>query len=372
MAYMVCPWWPTGLGIFGAAVSLLQAAAVLALLDWLYRRKSPRRTGRMSLALRIAAALAIPATILYVPYCARELPVFAGGISPVRIASFFLSTGTVLLPVMWSSILLWFVLAIHIVRGRALSRDAAILLILSSSALLMSTRTLFGGTLNQLTLVTVAAYPIWFILAPWLLERFLFGAELPRLRPATAAIVGLIAVYGLLRFGAALVAERPSHYLALDTAAGPVRLLDRSVSAGVYRYVVQHTSSADPVLDIAYGGAVNFAGRRASPIYSTQFSALAPAQNYLDLDLARIRAHPPALVIADSKPDFGATYGLCAETGCIFPALVWRSTRLACDPGRNFPVLEFIKQNYAPVARLGEKTIYAQKPAQKAMLSAAL
>jgi hypothetical protein len=316
----------------------------------------------MRIALWIAAALAIPATILYVPYCVRELHVFAGGISLVRIANFFLSTGTVLLPVMWSSIVLWFVLALNVARGRALSPNTAVLLILSSSALLMSIRTLFGGTLSQLTLVTVAAYPIWFILAPWLMERFLFGAELPPFRRAPAAVVGLVAVYGLLRFGAAVVAERPSHYLVLETAAGPVRLLDRSASADVYRYVVQHTSSADPVLDTAFGGAVNFAGRRASPIYSTQFSGLAPSQKYLDLDLERIRAHPPALVIADLKPDFGASYGLCAETGCMFPALVWRSKRLACDPGRNFPVLEFIKQNYAPVARFGEKTIYAQKP----------
>jgi hypothetical protein len=317
--------------------------------------------------LWIAAALAIPATILYVPYCIKELPVFAGGRSPLSLASFFLSTGTVLLPVMWSSIVLWFALALRIARGREISREDGVLLLLSTSAVIMSARSLFGGTLSQLTLVTVAAYPIWFILAPWLIQRFLDGANFNPLPHASLSVVALVLVYCLLRFGVALAAARP-YDAALETSAGRVRLLDRRTSGDIYRYVVEHTTSSDPVLDIAYGGAVNFAGRRASPIYSTQFSALAPAQQYLDLDLSRVRSNPPKLIIAENKPDFGATYGLCAETGCMFPALVWRSTRLACEPGRNFPVLDYIRNNYAPIVRFGDKTIYAEKPGLRAGL----
>jgi hypothetical protein len=358
MAYLVCPWWPTGLGVFGAVVALLQAAAVLAVGQWLYSRRQKPYPSQMRSALIIAAALAVPATLVYVPYCIKELPVFAGAVTPIRLISFFLSTGTILLPVMWCSILFWVALSLGVARRRTLSSREGVLFILSTCGLVMSSRTLFGGTLSQLTLVTVAAYPIWFIMAPLLLERFLDGGDQPSPGRAPALAMMLVAAYGVLRFSTALVTEPSSHYVVVHTAAGNVRLLDRTTSASVYRYVIDHTSSADPVLDITYGGAINFAGRRLSPIYSTQFSALAPAQKYLDLDLDRIRAHPPALVIANALPDFGATYGMCVETGCMLPALVWRSSRLACEPGRKFPVLEFIKENYSRREIIGEKTIY--------------
>jgi hypothetical protein len=236
-----------------------------------------------------------------------------------------------------------------------------VILILSTAGLLMSARTLFGGTLNQLTLVTGAAYPIWFVLAPLLMERFLHGSKTLPLRQASIPVTLLVAVYGFLRLGSAVVVEVRSPYMAIDTPAHRVRVLDRTSSAAVYRYVLDHTSGTDRVLDISYGGAVNFACRRNSPIYSTQFSGLAPAPKYLRIDLERIRAQPPKLIIADPTPDFGAAYGLCVKTGCMFPEAKWRSSRLACEPDRRFPVLEYIKAHYVPVARVGEKTIYAPK-----------
>jgi hypothetical protein len=357
MAYLVCPWWPTGLGLFGAVVALCQGAAVLLVLRWL----SPRASHSASTALRVGALLAIPATILYFPYCIKEFPIFAHGTTPANIVSFFLSTGCVLLPVMWCSIVGWPALAFGFGSARRLSHEVGILLTLSTSGLLMSIRSLFGGTLNQLTLVTVADYPIWFILGPILLQRSLDGADNGPIRRAPIPVLMLVTVYAFLRFGAAVGTELRSHYGKIDTAAGKVQVSDYTNTAAVYRYVVDRTSSSDGVLDVAYGGAVNFASRRTSALYSTQFSGLAPAQKYLDMDLDRIRAHPPKLVIANQQPDSGAEYGLCTETGCMFPMPVWRPTRLACDPNRKFPVLEFIKQNYAPVARIGQKTIYVPK-----------
>jgi hypothetical protein len=361
MARLVCPWWPTGLALFGAVVALCQGAAVLVL----YQRFRPGNSYCLSrhacIALRAAAALAIPATVLYFPYCIKELPVFAQGSSPSRMVSFFLSLGSVLLPVMWWSITLWPAWALRVASGRQLSRELGVFLLLSTSGLLMSTRSLFGGTLNQLTLVAVAAYPVWFILGPLLLERFLHGSDMAALRHSSRPVLVLVASYAFLRFGAAVVTELRVHYQMVDTFAGRVQVSDdhAASSAAVYRYIVDHTSSSDRVLDVAYGGLVNFASRHTSPLYSTQFSALAPAQKYLDMDLDRIRVHPPQLVIARDQPDTNAEYGLCTETGCMFPALVWRPTRLACDPGQKFPVLEFIKRNYRQVARLGDMTIYA-------------
>jgi hypothetical protein len=362
MAQLVCPWWPTGLGLFGALVALCQGAAVVLFIQWLSRENSNPPSRSVHTALSAAAVLAVPLTFFYVPYCVKELPVFTHGNTPLHMISFFLSTGTVLLPIMWSSIVLWPALVFGIWHGKELSRENAAVLTLATAGLLISARTLFGGSLSQLTSVTVAAYPIWFILGPLLIERFLHRTGAGASQRVYSPVVVLIALYALLRFGVGVIGERRFHYVTVDTAAGKVHVLDHASSAPVYRYVVEHTSSTDGVLDISYGGAVNFAGRRTSPLYSTQFSALAPAQRYLDKDIDQIRARPPKLVIGNDSPDSGAEYGLCAETGCMFPAIVWRSTRLACDPNRKFPVLEYIKQNYTPVARLGKKTIYEQKP----------
>jgi hypothetical protein len=368
MASLVCPWWPTGLGLYGAGVALLQAAAVSLGVRWIsYGSCPPPRNHPL---LWAAACLAIPATLFYIPYCIDELPVFAGGAAPVRILSFFLSTGTVLLPVMWASIILWLTFCIAMVRGRSLVPGERVLFALTTSCLLMSLRTLFGGTLSQLTLVAVAAYPLLFALAPLLVQRAIDSSFsfLP-IRRTALTVPSLVVIYGVLRFGAAIAADHTSNFDPLHTEAGLVYLSEASKSSAVYRYVRENTNSSDAVVDIAYGGAVNFAGRRASPIYSTQFSALAPGRHFLQLDLDRIRARPPALVIADAKPDFGAAYGLCAETGCTFPSLVWRSRQLACDPSRTFPVLEFIRDHYAPVTRFGDKTVYRRKPGLQAAFS---
>ena len=365
MALLVCPWWPTGLGVFGAVVAVLQAAFVLAVVHFVWGT-GKSRDRRVPVHLSIAAVLALPASAIYLPYAAHELPVFAGGVTATKIITFFLSTGTILLPVMWSSIILWLILSVRMLGGKHPKPDAALLWLLASCAVMMSIRTLFSGTLSQLSLVAVAAYPIWFLLAALLIERHLHGPAPYPLRRVSLPAVVIFVGYGVLRFGVALAAERPSHYAAIETGAGSIRLLDQTTSSAIYRYVLEHTSHADAVLDVAYGGVVNFAARRKSPIYSTQFSALAPAERYLDLDLTRIAAHPPALVIASALPDFGATYGMCSETGCMFPELVWRPTRLACEPEKKFPVLEFIKTNYTPAIQFGDKVIYTVRPTLRA------
>jgi hypothetical protein len=105
--------------------------------------------------------------------------------------------------------------------------------------------------------VTVAAYPVWFILGPLLLERFLHGSDaLVPGRASTAPVLALVAAYALLRFGAAVVTELRTQYMKVDTAAGQVQVTDQHAvsSAAVYRYVAEHTTGSDTVLDVAYGG----------------------------------------------------------------------------------------------------------------------
>jgi hypothetical protein len=167
--------------------------------------------------------------------------------------------------------------------------------------------------------------------------------------------------YGALRLAGVVATEARTSYVRLDTGAGTIKLQDNQIAPKVYSYVQTHTEPGEPVLDLAHGGGVNFAGHRASPIFSTQFTVLAPDPKYLNADLMRIEKQPPRLVIANDGPTFQATYGLCMNTGCVFPAVVWRSTRLACDPSQSFPVLNYIRSHYEPAARFGEKVIYIRK-----------
>jgi hypothetical protein len=361
IAARACPWWPTGLGLFGAAVAVgygVIAAAGLLLLhvrcSWTFHRQTVVR-------LCVGALISIAGVLTYLPYTAAELPVFSGGMTPVRFVGYLLSTGTVLLPVMWIGILLWIVLTAGLLRQPKASRtEPAMLLLLLTPAVLISLRGLFGGTMSQLTQVSVAAYPIWFIVGSYLMYRFLRGFVPVDRAIATVALI--VSAYAALRLGGAAVTEVRTLYTRLNTDAGTIRLQDSSEAPKVYAYVLAHTDPGEPIVDVAAGG-VNFAGHRGSPIFSTQFTALSPEPRYLDADLSRIEHDPPRIVIANDGPNFQASYGLCLNTACTFPRLVWRSNRLACDPSQSFPVLDYIRSHYRPAAHFGQKVIYTREEA---------
>jgi hypothetical protein len=364
MGALTCPWWPTGLGLFGACVAVGYGVIAAAAYSLLHVRRFWIRYRWKNLLLWSGALLSAVAMILYLPYCVAELPLFSRGATPFRIASFYLSTGTVLLPVMWIGILVLAALSIAFLRWpEGAWRDRAPILLLLAPAFLISLRGLFGGTMSQLTQVSMAAYPLWFIVGPFLALWFLhaFG---PNRDPAAAIVVAMFA-YAALRLAGIVVTEARTPYAHLDTAAGTISLQDTQIGPKVYSYVLTHTDPAEPVLDLANGGGFNFAEHRVSPVFSTQFTGLAPHPKYLNADLARIEKQPPRLVIANDGPTFQATYGLCMNTGCVFPALVWRSTRLACDPSQTFPVLNYIRSHYEPAARFGEKVIYIRKAVSK-------
>ncbi len=359
-AALTCPWWPTGLGVFGALVAIGYGVIAVAVCSLLQFRRSWARYGKMNILLWGGALLFAAAAVAYLPYSIAELPVFSGGATPFRIMSFFLSTGTVLLPVMWIGILAWTALIFDFARAPEQRRtEYGLLILLLTPAFLISLRGLFGGTMSQLTQVSMAAYPLWFIVWPclmlWLLGKFAFT------RRPTVVISAVLLAYAVLRFTGAVVAETTAKYVRLDTDAGTIKLRDAQIAPQVYAFVMAHTDQGEVVLDVADGGGVNFGGHRTSPIFSTQFTAFAPDATHLNTDLVRMEKHPPRLVIANDGPTFQATYGICMNTACAFPALVWRSTSLACDPSRTFPVLDYIQSHYQQVARFGDKVIYLRK-----------
>ncbi len=365
IARLTCPWWPTGLGLFGGLASLCFGGLIAGVLSLLRYRAAWEKHGRTYLLMLAGAILSAGLLALYLPNAIRESPVLQGGTTPFRLVAFALSAGNLLLPVMWIGIVwaVWLAVASALRVGTALPRGSSRLALLLFPALLISLRGLFGGTMSQLTSVSAAAYPLLFIVAGHLLLvlfKWLDSEPADSMR-RVSLVSAILLGYAAIRLAGAVSTEVRTPYSTLSTEAGLIRLQEAGISSDVYAYVLAHTKPGEPILDVANGGGVNFAAHRSSPIFSTQFTALAPATRYLEEDLSRLRQRPPSLVIANAGEDFQATYGLCLKTGCTCPSLVWSSTTLACEPTRKFPALEYVRSEYEPRMRFGEKIMYARK-----------
>ncbi|HYK62451.1 MAG TPA: hypothetical protein VEV85_23635, partial [Bryobacteraceae bacterium] len=79
-------------------------------------------------------------------------------------------------------------------------------------------------------------------------------------------------------------------YRLIQTAAGSVRLNDGGVSSGVYEFLKKNTAPGEPIADFAYGGGINFALHRTSPLYSTMFVNFLPSEAHRDVHLAAAEA----------------------------------------------------------------------------------
>ena len=150
---------------------------------------------------------------------------------------------------------------------------------------------------------------------------------------------------------------RPTErYYPLETLAGRIRLKDES-SLNVYRFVISHTQAGDLVADFAWGGAVNFAARRSSPLFMEVFSMYRPAERYLQLEVQRMQIAKPKLAIGVDNDLLGSRYGALTTNGCMFPALVWRSSRVMGDPQRVLPVITHVLETYTTVLQTGGRRV---------------
>jgi hypothetical protein len=204
------------------------------------------------------------------------------------------------------------------------------------------------------------------VLGPYLIWRSLaFGGPDLDLHAGTRsragiAVVALLATYGLLRITAAyphLLSNRIYH--DMSTLAGNVRLTDYKTDSEIYRFIIANTSSSDTVLDLPYGGGINFAAHRLSPFFETQFQQVSMPERVLDKDLEALRQHPPKVVIAENRPSYGASYGL-KSNACVFPRLVWAPTISSVDD-KAFPAIVYIEQNYRVAEVVGRKLLLVPK-----------
>ncbi len=354
-AAFVCPWWPTGISLFGIAAALGRGALMLAVLTFSKRTILLRKYRWRYFALWIGGGLGLVLTVIYLPVSLNMNGY--SSITMIVIVDYAFGLGTALTTVLWASVIGWVILIVRALRGTSLSDRSRLLIVLWSIALALSARGLFGDVNAVTPLVALASFPLWTILAVTMLLDAL-NRLMPNGSAAESRITfGLLIVFGAIRFGLGIHAAQGQVYSLLSTEAGTIALADNQ-SAAVYQYVVSHTIDHEAILDLDYGGGINFAARRGSPVYSTQFIYLAPDQKYRIADFDRISRQPPALIIANDQPNFNVTFGVLAPTRCTFPRLVWRPDQLAYDPAEVFPVVDYIQSHYVPVAQFGDIVIY--------------
>jgi hypothetical protein len=155
-----------------------------------------------------------------------------------------------------------------------------------------------------------------------------------------------------------LLSNGPYH--DLSTVAGNVRVTNYAGDSEIYRFVVENTSSGDTVLDVPYGGGMNFAAHRLSPLFGTQFRHWSMADAFLEKDLEGLHRRPPKVVIANNEPNYGAVYGLQGCT-CAFPRLVWAPGTSSVVPDKVFPAFVEIQKNYRVAKVVGRKLLLVPK-----------
>ena len=349
---LTCPWWPTGVGLW-AALAGLGAAIVLVVVGTGLNAAAWRKSlGSAGYAALWAAAILGFAVYLGYEFYAHVLNLSLAALTPAMLLYVLRSmagTTDVFRAALWPAILFFMLLVVRGLRagGKLTEKEFKQILFLTPPVLI-SSRSLFGTVISPFPEVPAMCYPFVILLAPYLLYQALAVPGEPKApRPALRFVVILTLIYVLVRIGGGyseIFSNR--RYTLLRTNAGTVEVRDGSVSADVYNHVVQHTSVSDRILELPYGGGLSFATGRQSPAYSMLFVQLHPPTSIQALDVERMRAHPPALVIAKDQPHLGTYYGVDQPVGCEFPRIVWRSRKALGDPNLVLPIVGFIHENY--------------------------
>lgn len=372
LARVVCPWWPTGYGLAGDAVAVLQAAAIF-IIGLMFIPET-----RRSLARRhwMAAVFLVATAAVSVIYEWRLYSDLLHGHGPVgqriyRNAIELLSTSSVLRPVLWAGYGYAALLLLRAVAHRAIGKPQFIDLLVVAVPGLMGLRNLFGSGFGPEPVVPAISYPFLLLLGPYLLYVGLLSFPEPRERSRARASHALafcaIAMvgYGLIRLlggYSALLSHKT--FPVLTTPSGRIALKMHDEEKPILDYVLANSAPGDTLLELPYGGGMSFATGRMQPTYSTLFVQLEPPPAIQQEDLRRLMAHPPAVVIARQGPHLGTLYGFEGNVGCPCPHFVWKADKPSSDPNYVFPVIDYIERHYQVDRTIGPWVLLRPGPAR--------
>jgi hypothetical protein len=275
---------------------------------------------------------------------------------------YIFSTTGILLPVMWTSIITYPFFIWRLFQHNLISQSERGLFLVVTVAIALSFRGLFGSLYDEITNVPSASYPFFVILFVFFVYRALYlifsGLAIFRTRTAISVYITLVIIlsYSGLRAATAISEYERKNYVNLHTPAGSIDLADQA-SIDTYTFIKDNLNPGDSIVDVAYGGAINFALRRPDPVSTTQFIQLAPPIETLERDLTHFKASSPRFVIGTEK--LPAIYGVNSLNKCPFPRLVWKSDTPAFDEHKNYPLIEYIKLEYHVVFNSGGMTVLA-------------
>jgi hypothetical protein len=364
LASIACPWWPTGYGLVGAAAALGAALVGLGVFVLFGIGRPPSSEQNVLILtlppIGVGAVCWLAYTRLAFTDLVSQQPIRGG---PLAIAYYLVSANTFVLPLMWVSALMLILEAISYlrIRTRRNSEDEVCFVILGL-IFGVSTRELFNNAISQATQATPLLYAIIFPAFPLIVERALvWWNSLLRFAPSSLLrqrvyVAGNVALclFGAVRVAGYSVREARKHYLRINTDAGLVRVADDGVSADVYYFLKENTAPEEPIADIAYGGGINFALHRRSPLYTTQFANFRPTLQHRQRDYLQLLAARTRFVINRDPPEF--RYG--TAMGCAFPGFVWKAVAPASGNDVAFPILQLVREQYRPRKRFGDIVIY--------------
>lgn len=354
-----CPWWPTGFGLSVALSAACIGFAVAGMLAWAMRLVPP---GRRSLVpfLIIVGLPAWTACLLQMsflfPQARTFLDVAAAGLGS------FLSLQGIMLPLLWSGIIVIAQLVVQSWRvwfrtSKGEACDLELLALLSASVA-VSVRGLFNHLFGDAPMVVPSAYPLLILAAPALglhLVRAVTGSALKAREVNRIVVFGVVVLLslGTVRMSLGVVKGIRTPTYRIETAAGTVYVRDGGRSILLIDAVRRNLEDGQSILEIPFGGGMNFCFQRLSPAYCTQFTGFKPNEEILLEDLDRVRKNPPALVVARDAPHLGAVYGVPWRSGCCFPDLRWVPD-VPTWSDRSIPAVAWIEENYVRVEKVGD------------------
>jgi hypothetical protein len=369
LANLACPWWPNGYGVAGALVELVKAALIL-LLGFLF---VPRRRTSFAGRYMLVAAAGLGGMLAILGFEWRIFSdMLTGHGTPAqriqRDAAELLSTSSFLRPVLWSGYVYAAVILLRAFRMRSFTKRAFTDFLLVAVPGLMSLRSLFGTLGTHDLEVPAITYPFLLLAGPYLLYSALAPSGEPHSRESrfdwyaglfTSAI---LAGYGLIRLMGGY-APLPSNatFVTVNTPAGYIGLKMSETERPILDYVLANTAPSDTILELPFGGGMSFATGRRQPTYSTLFIQLRPSEAIQAEDLRRLKAQPPAAVIAREGPHLGTLFGVEGDIGCVFPRLMWKGDKPSSDPAYVFPIVNYIERNYRVEKRIGMWVILRPK-----------
>ncbi|MCM1983228.1 hypothetical protein [Lyngbya confervoides] len=365
ISHDACPWWPTGIGLVAIAASAGSVWGIAAVLSLCKYRLLRQLHGKRYQYFLGGGLLSVWLWGLYL-FLWKEDILQATNLShagPLGLVKYALSSTSVFLSLQWFMLGVLGLCLGQWIRGHRrapapLIPFASILGLLVVVAMAQSLRSLFGHLISPFPMVAYASYPLLFIVLSFALWRYLAwiclsAVEPDRQRRRAAQFALLVTSLGLLAYGGLRLADRAmdlGHPFALQTQAGTVRLANQA-SLDLYEFVQRNIGPEDQLSDLSYGGGINFALHRSSPLFSTMFSWFSPSADILNLDLQKIQTHPPKLVILGENT---GAYGL--KIRCALPHIVWIPSQSRVN--QSFPALTYIQTHYQPIYTTGDRTVY--------------